>query len=48
MQAETNEIHPTEQTARDGNAIVLVRGGLLFLFCHALFIGLGMLAYFAD
>jgi hypothetical protein len=48
MQAEADKIYPTEQTARDGNAMVLVRGGLLFLFCHALFIGLGMLAYFTD
>jgi hypothetical protein len=48
MQAETDKTYATEQSARDGNAMVLVRGGLLFLFCHALFIGLGMLAYFAD
>jgi hypothetical protein len=46
MQIETGKTYTPEQDAAPAPA--LLRGGVLFLFGHILFIGLGMLAYFAS
>ena len=48
MQAETTKPYTPGQDSRAVTANDLVRGGVLFLFCHVLFIVLGMLAYFAG
>ena len=46
MRIETEKMYTSEQDAPP--ATDLVRGGVLFLVGHILFIGLGMLAYFAS
>ena len=46
MQVETNKTHSGGRVPPD--AAVLVRGGVVFVFCHVLFIGLAMLVYFAN
>jgi|GEM_PF-4803427 len=49
MQVEISETaRGSSRSASVVTGTALVRGGLLFLLCHVLFIGLGMLAYFAD
>ncbi|HXF53459.1 MAG TPA: hypothetical protein VNK52_04980 [Hyphomicrobiaceae bacterium] len=49
MQVKTSETPRGSSRSRPvATGTAIMRGGLLFLFCHVLFIGLGMLAYFAD